>query len=728
MGKSSVLRRMRRVRRRSAAAGKPGRLDIQGLRALAVIVVILDHIAGWPSGGFVGVDIFFVISGFLITGLLIREWDRTSHISFSGFYARRVKRIVPAATVVLVATIAASAALYGQRQFQSISLDAVFAFFFTANWRFAAAGTDYFSDGGAVSPLQHFWSLSVEEQYYFVWPWLMLLILWLIVKVAKRSASSARLIVGLAIVTLSVASLAWAMYESTANPTVAYFSTLSRTWELGAGATLAIFVAPLSRLPALLRPVLAWVGLVGIGVSLFLINDSLPFPAPWALLPVLSTVLVLAANSGTQQQAAYLWPLTNPVSKYLGDISYSLYLWHFPIVIFAGSFFPAGSAGLLLSSFVATLLFSIASYHLIEWPAQKSPLFTAGRRSERREVWLRWAREFGPRYKYGSVALLALATSGIVAVAFAPPPPAPPAAIAPAPVPTTTDGASAQPVTAAATLASQIEQALALKAFPTFDPAIGDISTEELFATVTTSDCLNISSTQQSIDCESGPTDTGLDVVVLGDSYGIAWTPGIKAALEPLGYRIHPMTRGECPASWVSVKHTSGSAFPECDTAHEWRQERIAEIKPELTIIAQSQPTIYRMESKGSPKDHAEELADGLRRTVDGIAANTGRIIVLSSPPDGKQMRECATNFGSPADCVTKPQPDFVTTINDEENALKGTTAEYVDTRDWFCESGRCPGFVGSTPIRVDTGHLSIQYSTMLAPVIAETVMTAPTP
>lgn len=722
----TVSRTLRRIRRGPAAAGKPGRLDIQGLRALAVIVVILDHFVSWPSGGFVGVDIFFVISGFLITGLLIREWDRTSHISFSGFYARRIKRIVPAATVVLLATVAAAAALYGQRQFQSVTLDSIFAFFFTANWRFATAGTDYFSDGGAVSPLQHFWSLSVEEQYYFVWPWLMLLILWLTVKVAKRRASSARLIVGLAIVLLSVASLAWAMYESTGNPTTAYFSTLSRTWELGAGAILAIFIAPLSSIPAAVRPVLAWIGLAGIGASLFVINDSLPFPAPWALLPVLSTVLVLAANSGTQQQAAYLWPLTNPVSKYLGDISYSLYLWHFPMVIFAGSFFPAGSAGLLLSSSATTLLFSIASYHLIEWPAQKSPLFNGGRQSERRDTWLKWGREFGPRYKYGSVAILALATSGAVAVAFAPPPPAPPAAIAPTAAPTSTDGTTPEPMTAAAALTAQIAQALAAPAFPTFTPAIEDVSTEELFATVTTADCLNISGTQQSVDCESGPTDTGLDVVILGDSYGIAWTPGIKAALEPLGYRIHPMTRGECPASWVSVKHTSGSAFPECDDAHEWRQERIAEIQPELTIIAQSAPTIYRMESEGSAEDLAGELADGLRRTVDGIAPNTGRIIVLSSPPGGKQMRECATSFGSPEDCVTKPEPDFVTTINAEERVLEGSTAEYIDTRDWFCESGSCPGFVGTTPIRVDTGHLSIQYSTMLAPVIAETVSARP--
>ncbi|NRG39629.1 acyltransferase [Rathayibacter sp. VKM Ac-2835] len=730
MSQSTVLQTTGRPGAGTSSGGTHSRRDIQGLRAVAVVAVVLDHVLAWPSGGFVGVDVFFVVSGFLITGLLLREWERSGRISLLDFSARRIKRIVPAAIVVLLATLAAAAALYGSRQFESVAVDSLFAFLVTANWRFAAIGTDYFRSGDAVSPLQHFWSLSVEEQYYLVWPGLMLLVLWLTVSVARRPASAARTAVGVVIGLLTVASFAWAMTESTANPTVAYFSTLSRAWELGAGAILAVLAGRLAHLPAAVRPVLAWTGLAGIGVSFALIDDELPFPAPWALLPVLSTVLVLAANSGTRSQATHLLPLTNRVSTFLGDISYSLYLWHFPAVVFAGSFFPAGSPLLVASSLIAALVLSIASYHLIEQPAQASPLLAGGRRRERRQAWHTWWGVFGPRLRIGAVAALAVATIVPVSIALTPPPP-PPAGAAPGPLTPTASAASespAAPVTAATELTGRIEQALASTTFPEFDPPIADLSTEALFSSVTTPDCLDITTTQQSIDCESGPTDTGLDVVVLGDSFAIAWSPGIKAALEPLGYRIHPLTRGECPASFVSVTHGTGAAYPECDEIHEWRQERVAEIAPELTILAQSHGTILRMTSPGSPAEHAEELAAGLRRTVDGISSSSDRMIVLSSPPEGKQMRECATAFASPADCVTSPSREFATTIAAEKRALEGSPAEHVDTLGWFCAHQRCPGFVGTTPVHADSSHLTIQYSTMLADVIAEAVTSAPTP
>ncbi|HEY4616092.1 MAG TPA: acyltransferase, partial [Citricoccus sp.] len=155
----------------------PHRRDIQGLRAVAVLAVFLDHLAGWPRGGFVGVDIFFVISGFLITGLLLREYERTGTISFRTFYARRVKRILPASVLVLAVTTVLASLLFPLTRTLSTVGDALWALVFAGNWRFAVSGTDYFQEGTLPSPLQHYWSLGVEEQYYLLWPLLMVIVL-----------------------------------------------------------------------------------------------------------------------------------------------------------------------------------------------------------------------------------------------------------------------------------------------------------------------------------------------------------------------------------------------------------------------------------------------------------------------------------------------------------------------------------------------------------------------
>jgi len=326
----------------AAPARSATRKDIQGLRAIAVVAVIFDHLVGWPSGGFVGVDVFFVISGFLITGLLLREYDREGRISFVGFYKRRVRRIVPAATVTLVVTAAVAFLVFNVGRANQTFWDAVSSFFFFGNWHFAAAGTDYFLAGGPVSPLQHFWSLSVEEQFYFVWPWLMLVIFLIGGRSAKWNSSVARRYVGAAMIVIIIASFGWSLWETSTNPTWSYFSTFSRAWELGIGALLAVVAGAFTALPSWLRPVLAWIGLLGIGASVFLITDAMPFPGPWAMAPVISTAVVIAAGTGAAPR--FLLPVTNPVVGFVGDISYSLYLWHFPVIILLASVLPEGSS------------------------------------------------------------------------------------------------------------------------------------------------------------------------------------------------------------------------------------------------------------------------------------------------------------------------------------------------------------------------------------------------
>ncbi len=345
---------------------RSGRHDIQGLRALAVVAVVLDHLCGWPGGGFVGVDVFFVISGFLITGLLLREHERTGHISFVGFYRRRVKRIMPAAIVVLVLTVLGARLIFLQSRFQSIAVDSVWALLFSANWHFAAASTDYFEQNRPVSPVQHFWSLSVEEQFYLLWPWVMLATFALF---RARRRRQARVAVLGTIVGISLVSFVWALHQSATTAEVAYFSTLTRVWELGLGAALAVSAPALHRIPDRLRPALAWLGLLGIMLAAALLSETAGFPAPAAALPVLATAVVIAAgtHADPHRQQSLLAPLTNPVSRYLGDISYSLYLWHFPVIVLLGAYLGGASgAWYYVAALAVMLAASIGTYHLVD--------------------------------------------------------------------------------------------------------------------------------------------------------------------------------------------------------------------------------------------------------------------------------------------------------------------------------------------------------------------------
>ena len=354
------------------------RADIDGLRALAVLSVVAFH--AFPTrlaGGFIGVDIFFVISGFLITSLLLKEHARTGRVSLVDFYRRRIRRILPVSLLVLVVTAAIGYLLLPSARALSTLWDGVYSAMFVANWHFALVGTDYLQATNAISPLQHYWSLAVEEQFYFVWPFLLIVIFAL---AGRRTLSARALITTVAVSTgvITLGFLAWSVFETSTSSAIAYFSTGARAWELGIGALLAASAPGIANLPAALRPVLAWLGLVLIVASLVLISRDSPFPAPWGLLPVAGSALVIAAGIGSSEQRL-LFPLTNPVSRYIGKISYSLYLWHFPVVILLAIVFATNSPLYLPLALVLMVALSMFSFHFVEDPIRHS-LWLEGRK------------------------------------------------------------------------------------------------------------------------------------------------------------------------------------------------------------------------------------------------------------------------------------------------------------------------------------------------------------
>ncbi|MHA0288251.1 acyltransferase family protein [Mycobacterium sp. C3-094] len=346
------------------------RPDLQGMRAVAVLAVFADHLFAWPSGGFVGVDMFFVLSGFFITGLLLKERSTTGGLSFQNFYVRRVKRILPSALLVLAVTVVGGYLLFPAVRARETLIDALWAALFGANFRFQAVGADYFQQGQPPSPIQHYWSLSIEEQFYFVWPVLLLLLFGVTRKLYRRGRLWARhwgLFAGMGVIVAG--SFAWAMHLSVADPNAAYFSTFTRVWELGVGALLAIAGPWLARIPTAARPVLAYLGLAGVVASLLLIDSTVQFPAPWAALPVLSTALVVASFHGGTVRGVPI--LTNPVARYIGDTSYTMYLWHWPVIILLEAALPR-TATFYTIAVALTVALTALTFRFYEDPIRKS--------------------------------------------------------------------------------------------------------------------------------------------------------------------------------------------------------------------------------------------------------------------------------------------------------------------------------------------------------------------
>ncbi|MGH3556271.1 MAG: acyltransferase family protein [Mycobacterium sp.] len=353
------------------------RLDIQGLRAVAVLLVVAFH-AGLPvPGGFVGVDVFFVISGFVITGMIQRERSSTGRFRFGRFYLRRFKRLTPALALLVAVTMVLSFCLLSPFGAQQIAAQTgLGAMLLIANFVIAQATGGYFDAPAESNPLLNTWTLSVEEQFYLMFP-AILLLGWALCRRGRRIPWVTVLVGTAALISFGLAVRgAGGLASYGASYLVGFYGPFTRAWEFAVGALLAL--ATTSRILRSRRSaqVLAWLGLALIAASALLIDHTTPFPGPWTLLPVGGTLLVIAA--GTHHSTGVSRALAFPAMVKVGDWSYSIYLWHWPLRVFAVLLWPQAPFAALLAV-TLSILPAVASYRWVEQPLRRLPPLTRPR-------------------------------------------------------------------------------------------------------------------------------------------------------------------------------------------------------------------------------------------------------------------------------------------------------------------------------------------------------------
>ena len=363
--------------------------DIEGLRALAVLMVILDHLRGRGfHGGFTGVDVFFVISGYLITSLLAAEYARKAagggkgSISIGHFYVRRARRILPAALTVIGAVVVASHLLLNVLRVQQVQHDALWATFFGSNVNFIRQSTDYFAAGlVSSSPFGHYWSLSVEEQFYFVWPALFLLVVGLHGLNIRGRRVGWRMRLGIALVLVGISSLVWSITATAANPASAYYSTFTRAWELALGALIAVATTGATTIGRRRATAASVTGVALLLAGWIIIDANSGFPGYVALLPTVGAGLLILGGISDALPAPNRILSVAPM-RFIGRISYSLYLWHWPLIVFAAALYPNAISrpATRAAIFALTIVIATVSFYVIEQPFRRKSLPRASAR------------------------------------------------------------------------------------------------------------------------------------------------------------------------------------------------------------------------------------------------------------------------------------------------------------------------------------------------------------
>ncbi len=654
------------------------RPDVEGLRAVAILAVLLAHAGvGLVQGGFVGVDVFFVISGFLITQVLVRELEATGAISLTRFFAGRVKRLMPQVLVAIAAVVAASSLLLPPVRADAVASDVMAAGVYAMNWRLSEGAVDYFAAGDADGPLDHFWSLAVEEQFYVAWPLMLLVLAW---ATRRRREAHGPLLALLAVV--AATSFAFAVHHSAAAPEQAYFSPAARAWELAAGGLLAVVLLR-RRLGRAAARTAGWAGGAAILLATLLFDARTPMPGVPALLPVLGAVALLAAGTSAAPALPTRALAIRP-ARFVGRISYAWYVWHWPVLVFAAAGGPLSTAeGVAVT--LASLVPALFTHRWIEEPLRRSKAHL------RRPRAILIGAIAGPAVAVASgVALSASLTS--------------PAAL----------GATEAEGAAQLQRTGRIqESATALRPRPV------DASRDR--GKPYRDGCLVDERATSSPRCVYGARRPLATVVLFGDSHAMQLFPALEHVALRRRWRLVNLTKAGCPPSAVSVvSPLSRRRYPECDAWREHALRRIErEERPALVLAAGS---AHHQVLDGGERlgDEAgmRALAEGWRPVLRRLRATAGHVVVTTDPPRVPldvpscvsehldALRRCAFARGRAA---ARAQA-----VDDVVRAVDGVRV--LDPTDQLCTAELCPSVIGDVLVYRNSGHLTASFAATLGP------------
>jgi len=696
--------------RSSKAAFRP---DIEGLRAVAVVGVVLFH-AEVPGvgGGFVGVDVFFVISGFLITGLLWREVSTTGNIGLLRFYGARARRLLPASATVGIVTMIASAVLLSPLQLVTVIYDGIASALYVGNMWFLNRSADYFVHDENPSPFLHYWSLGVEEQFYLLWPAMIIGTAWLVSRTSRSTGAHASWAVRpylWVLVLVGAVSFALSLELTHVWPLAAFFSMPTRAWQFVVGGLVALTAGQWRQLPPLPGAIMGWVGLGAILFAGTRLSTVTPYPGTAALLPVLGTALVIGAGCAEPARGVGCL-LALPPMRAVGRVSYSWYLWHWPVLVLAEPLLghPLGLAGRLATAVISGGL-AVLSLRFIENPLRFAP---SVRRSATRSLAL------------GGAATAVAVCAGVALLVWVPTPvgrgapaAAPTITATPPPAGSNLDAYNAVVERAFGQVRAAVAASANVKAVPSnLDPSLTGAAAE---LKVTSRDgCVrNIFQVTQP-ECAAGDTVSPTTVALVGDSHAGMLSPALQQIAAQRRWRLETLAKGACPL--LDLRFISAAIRREYTECEQWRVQVIDRLRtehPRLVLLSISRA--YNSDSGVSAYDPA--WIDSLYRLVQQLRDTSAKVLVLGpTPAPGSDVPICLSRH---LDDATACSPPRSTALNGlgiaaESAATKAGGGQYADLSELFCTTNRCPVIVGNILVYRDNSHLTLEYSRLLAPIV----------
>ena len=671
-----------------------------------MLAVVLFH-AGIPGigGGYIGVDVFFVISGFLITGLLWREVTDAGTVRLARFYGARARRLLPAATTVGVATSIGAAMLLPPLQARTVLGDGIASALYVGNYRFAMQGTDYLAADVPPSPFQHYWSLGVEEQFYLLWPALIIGTAWAIRRTRLAARLNPYLVVLAGVGTVSFAlSVAW----TRSSPPWAFFSLPTRAWELAVGGLVALSAAHWQRLPARAAAIAGWGGLGVVVLSCLVLGTNTAYPGTAALLPVLGTALVIGGGSATVGAGPGRVLSMSPM-RAVGRLSYSWYLWHWPVLLLMPHVIAhrAGLGDRVAASIISAGL-AVITLHLVENPARFA---AALRQPPARSLALG-----------GAVTAVAVCV-GITLLQLVPVPVGGGAAVAAPKI-----SIASPPSRVADPHAVAVEQAFAqaqaavsasanMTAVPSnLTPPLADAAGDK--PEVFLNGCVRSWRDVGQGECATADTASTTTAVLVGDSHAGMWSPALEQVAEQRHWRLETLGKVTCPLPDLPITSPYlGREYTECE---QWRREIIGRLQaehPRLIVLGSGRR--YGADFGFTSYDPA--WVDSLGRLVAQLRSTGATVLVLGPVPDPHStVPTCLSEHLADASACS---PERSVAVNDagiaaEKAAATASGGHSADLTPLFCTAQRCPVIVGNDLVYRDDNHLTIAYAKTLAPVI----------